>query len=92
MDRIFCISKEKTAARYEYRARVLTQLLRKRHSNRFHVTVLETLIELQSFQRGLSYFGQRREKFMVFTPLHFPLLAKSRNTGAQMIPFNDDRL
>ncbi len=35
MNRIFCISKEKTAERYEYRARGLTRLRRKRHSNRF---------------------------------------------------------
>ena len=92
MDKIFCISKEKTAARYEYRARGLTQLLRKRHSNRLFINMLKTLIELQSFQRGISYFGQRRENIKVFTPLQFPLLAKSRNTGAQTIPFNDDRL
>ena len=54
--------------------------------------MLKKLIELQSFQRGISNYGQRREIFMVFTPLQFPLLAKSRNTGAQTIPFNDDRL
>ncbi len=54
--------------------------------------MLKTMIELQSFQRGISYFGQRCEKIMVFTPLQFPFLAKSRNTGAQTIPFKDDRL
>ncbi len=78
--------------RYGYRARGLTQLVRKRHSNRLLVNMLKTLVELQSFQRGISYFGQRCENFMVFTPLQFPLLAKSPNTGAQTIPFNDDRL
>ena len=92
MDGIFCISKEKAVARYEYRARGLTLLRRKKHSNRFLIKLLKTLIELQSFQRGISRFEQRREKFMVSTPLRFPLLAKSRNTGAQTIPFNDDRL
>ena len=54
--------------------------------------MLNILFVLQSFQRDLSCFGQRREKFMVFTPLQFPLLDKSRNIGAQTIPFNDDRL
>ncbi len=92
MERVFCTSKEKTVARYEYRARGLTRLKCKRHSNRFLVNILKIFIELQSFQRGISRFRQRCENFMVFTPLQFPLLAKSRNTGAQTIPFNDDRL
>ena len=92
MDRVFCIGEEKTVARYEYRARGLTLPRQKRHSNRFFVKVLKVLIELQSFQRDLSCFGQRREKFMVFTPLQFPHLAISQNTGAQTSPFNDDQL
>ena len=92
MDRIFYIGKDKTVARYEYRAMGLTLPRRKRHSNRFFVKVLKVLIELQSFQRGLSRFGQRCEKFMVFTPLQFPHLAISQNTGAQTIPLNGDRL
>ena len=92
MDRIFCISKEKTAARYKYRARGFTLPRRKRHPNRLLIKMLKILIELQSFQRGISCFEQRREMFMMFTPLQFPFLAKSPNTGAQTIPLNDDRL
>ena len=61
MDRIFCIGEEKTVARYEYRAWGLTLPRRERHSNRFFVKMLKVLIELQSFQRGISCFGQRRE-------------------------------
>jgi len=92
VDRGFCIGEEKTAARNKYWARGLTLPRRKRHSNRLLVKLLKILNELQSFQRSISCFEQRREKFMVFTPLQFPLLANSRNTGAQTIPFNDDRL
>ena len=88
----FCIDEVKAVARYEYRAKGLTLARRKRHSHRFFAKVLKILIELQSLLRGLLCFGQHREKFMVFTPLQFPLLAKSRNTGAQTNPFNDDRL
>jgi len=92
MNRIFCLGEEKTAARYEYRARILTWPGRKRLSNRFFIKALIKLTEQQSFQRGLLRFGQRCEKFVVFTPPHFSRLAKSQNTGAQTIPFKDEGL
>ncbi len=77
MNWIFCPGEEKTAARYEYRARGLKLPGRKRLSSRNLTKMLKILNELQSFLLGLSHFGQRREKFMVLAPLLSPLLAKS---------------
>ena len=65
MNRVFCHGKEKIAARYEYRARVLTLTRRKRHSNQALYKVQEILNELQSFQRGLLRFEQRCENLVV---------------------------
>ncbi len=89
---IYCPGKEKTAARYEYRARGLTLPGRKRPSSRLTAKPLRYKNILLSFQRALLRFGQRRENLVVFTPRHFPLLARSQNTGAQTIPFKDEGL
>ncbi len=92
MNCIFCLGEKNTTARYEYRARGLTLPGRKRHSNQLLAKILKHNNILQSFQLVLLRFGQRREKLLVFTPRHFPFLAKSQNTGAQTIPFKDERL
>ena len=92
MDMIFCPGKENTAARYEYRARILTMSRRKRHPSHKRVMLLIINIILQSFELALLHSGQRLAKLTVFTPRCFTLLARSQNTGAQTIPFKQDTL
>ena len=90
MKRIFSPGEENTAARYEYRARFLTLLRRKRHSSQLSDKALKDENNLQSFQCVLMSFRQCRENLVVFTPQHFPLLAKIQNTGAETIPLIDE--
>jgi len=92
MDMVFWFGKENTAARYEYRARILTMPRRKRHPSHKRVILLIVNIILQSFQLALLHSGQRLVMLTVFTPRRFTLLARSQNTGAQTIQFKQDTL
>ncbi|MBK8456657.1 MAG: hypothetical protein IPL47_05720 [Phyllobacteriaceae bacterium] len=88
---IFRSGEEKTGARYEYRARISTWPERKAPPSRIGQCAV-FIGELQSFQLGLSRPGRHRETLAMRASRRLPLLAKSRNLGAQTIQFDRETL
>ncbi|MFZ1774670.1 MAG: hypothetical protein WAT78_12020 [Rhizobiaceae bacterium] len=84
--RIFRASKEKTAARYEYRARISTPLERERPPSQGKCSNLKGMSKPQSFRLGLLRPGLRRARLTAFMPPRPALLAEPQNTGVQTIP------
>jgi len=92
MEWIFQSGEEKTAARYDYRARISTRTGVEKTSKPKTDKVLIKITKMEPLELGLSRPGQRRARLTVLAPRCPALLARPRNTGVQTIPFEDETL